>query len=347
MDLIYRADGNDFTTVPMTLVNGEYTATIPGASTGTVVQFYVEGIDSLGAVSTFPADGADSRALYEVNDGQSPTRAVESFRIVLMNDDNRTLFSNVNTMSNNYQPGTLIVGNHTVFYDVGIRQIGSRFIRPNSGYKVQLSADNKFLGVHESVRFDIELLDEIIFKQMVNRSGGSSTSMYDDLSFMISPQHGGRSILLNLARYESQFLNEQFNNGTDGTKFELDDITSPTNPNGDGFKTGTDATAQDMRYHGPDPEAYRGQLLIKNNRAKDDFDSIAEFVRVINLNGEALDASIDDVMDVDIWMRHYATQSFVGNWDTYGFNRPKNPAFTRVRPTAKSFLSIGTPIEAI
>ena len=29
-------------------------------------------------------------------------------------------------------------------------------------------------------------------------------------------------------------------------------------------------------------------------------------------------------MDVDLWMRHYATQAFLGNWDTYGFGRPKN-----------------------
>ena len=324
VDLYYNENGGAWTTVPMTLSDGAYTANIPGRSSGRVVQFYVEGTDSLGAVSTFPAAGPDSRALYEVNDGQGTTRPIETFRIVLLSSDNSQLFSNVNTMSNNYVGGTLIVGDHTAFYDVGVRQIGSRFIRPNSGYKVRLSADDKFLGVHKSVRFDIELLDEIIYKQMMNRAGGSEVSMYDDISYMISPQHSGRNILLNLARYEAGFLDEQFNNGTDGTKFELDDITIPTNPNASGFKTGTDAIAQDMRDRGPDPEAYRGQILIKNNRDKDDYEPIAEFIRVINLNGTALDNAIDEVMDVDLWMRHYATQSFLGNWDTYGFRRPKN-----------------------
>lgn len=323
MTLYYRTNTGSWISDPMTLANGAYSAMIPGQSAGEVVQFYVEGIDGLGAASTFPADGAESRALYEVNDGQGTTRPIETFRVVLRSGENSQLFSSVNTMSNNYVGGTLVVGNHTAFYDIGVRQIGSRFIRPNSGYKVNLHPDNRFLGVHKSVRFDIELLDEIIYKQMVNRAGGSETTMYDDLSYMISPQHSGRNILLNLARYESLFLEEQFGN-TDGTKFELDDITIPRNPNADGFKTGTDAIAQDMEYHGPDPEAYRGQILIKNNRAKDAFDPIAEFVRVINLSGNALDESIDEVMDVDLWMRHYATQSFVGNWDTYGFRRPKN-----------------------
>ena len=324
MELYYNLNGGAWTTLPMSLSDGVYSATIPGQSSGQVVQFYVEGTDSQGAVSTFPAAGPESRALYEVNDGQTTSRPIETFRIVLLASDNSQLFSNLNKMSNNYVGGTLIVGNHKAFYDIGVRQIGSRFIRPNSGYKVKLGADDKFLGVHKSVRFDIELLDEIIYKQMVNRAGGSETSMYDDISYMISPQHNGRQILLNLARYETIYLEGQFQNGSDGTKFELDDITIPTNPNAEGFKTGDDAIAQDMRYHGTDPEAYRGQILIKNNRARDDYEAIAEFVRVINLNGTALDDAIDDVMDVDLWMRHYATQAFLGNWDTYGFNRPKN-----------------------
>ena len=325
MELYYKLDRETFTSVPMSLsAGGVYSASIPGQLAGQVVQFYVQGTDSLGAVSTFPAAGPESRALYEVDDGQGPTRPIETFRIVLLSADNSELFLNINKMSNNYVPGTLIVGDHTVFYDVDVRQIGSQFIRPNSGYKVKLGADNRYLGVHKSVRFDIELLDEIIYKQMMNRAGGSEASMYDDISYMIAPQHNGRRVLLNLARYEAIYLEEQFQNGNGGTKFELDDVTVPANKNADGYKTGSGAQAQDMRYHGTDPEAYRGQLLIKNNRALDDFEAIAEFVRVINLNGTALDNAIDDVMDVDLWMRHYATQSFLGNWDTYGFRRPKN-----------------------
>ncbi len=324
MDLYYRLEGGAWTTETMSLADGVYSATIPGQSSGQVVQFYVEGTDAQGAVSTFPAAGPESRALYQVNDGRTTNRPVETFRIVMLDSDNDELFRNVNKMSNNYVGGTLIVGNHTAFHDVGVRQVGSHFIRPNSGYKVQLSTDHKYLGVHESVRFDIELLDEIMYKQMMNRAGGWQSSMYDDISYLISPQHGAGNILLNLARFESIYLQEQFNNGSDGTKFELDDITIPASANSEGYKTGSSAIEQDMRYHGTDPEAYRGQILIKNNRAKDDFDPIAEFVRVINLNGSALDDAIDDVMDVDQWMRYYAVQSFLGNWDTYGFRRPKN-----------------------
>ena len=60
-------------------------------------------------------------------------------------------------------------------------------------YKVKLGADDTFLGVHKSLRFDINGLGEILMKQMVNRAAGSEVSMYDDISYMISPQHGARN----------------------------------------------------------------------------------------------------------------------------------------------------------
>ncbi len=326
MVLFHRVDTGGWSQVPMTLTNGTYSGEIPGRTAGQVVQFYVQGTDALGAVSTFPQAGSESRALYQVDDGQGSSRPIESFRIVLTSADNSQMFSDEDRMTNNYLGGTLIVGEHTVFYDAQIRQVGSRWVRPNSGYKVKFGSDNRYHGVHESIRFDINSLGEILMKQMVNRAAGSEVSMYDDISYMVSQRHGGRIMLLNLARYESTYLKEQFGpDGTDGTKFELDDITFPTDPSGpNNEKVGTGVSPQDMRYRGADPEAYRGHLLIKNNRAKGDYDTIAEFSRVLNLSGTAFATQIHDVMDVDLWMRHYATQAFVGNWDTYGFRRPKN-----------------------
>ena len=56
-------------------------------------------------------------------------------------------------MSNQNVPATLI-HNNDVFYDIGVRQIGSRFIRPNSGLKIQLHPDQRFYGVHDSIRLE-------------------------------------------------------------------------------------------------------------------------------------------------------------------------------------------------
>ncbi|MFC1757565.1 lamin tail domain-containing protein [Planctomycetota bacterium] len=345
--LWWNTNGGAWNSVDMTdLGDGDYRASVPGQSRGRVVQFYIEAIDGNGASATFPAEGRDSRALYEVNTGASTSLPIDTLRIVMLPGDESELFSQVNRMSNHYRGATLVHNNGDVYYDIEVRQVGSRFIRPNSGYKVRLSPEQRFYGVHDSIRFDINGLKEVVYKQMINRAGGSSVSLYDDIAYLISPNTGHNgTMLLNLARFEDVFLNEQFENGGDGTKWELDDVTYPTDPNPspEGLKRGTGVTSPDIQDRGTDPEKYRGHLLIKNNRTKDDYDRIVEMAQAINENGNALFDATNEVMDVDLWMRHYATQSFLGNWDTYGFRRPKNlriytrPSDQKIIPLAWDF----------
>ncbi|MBM97937.1 MAG: hypothetical protein CMJ77_02335 [Planctomycetaceae bacterium] len=328
------------------LGNGKFRGTIPGQSSGRIVQFYVAAEDGLDTNAVYPAAGRESRALYQVNSPSLSTRPIDTLQIVLLPGDESQLFSSVNRMSNNYRGGTLVHNGTDVYYDVQIRQVGSRFIRPNSGYKVKLNPEKKFYGVHESIRFDINGLKEIVYKQMINRAAGSDVSLYDDIAHLVSPNssHTG-SMLLNLARFEDVFLNEQFENGGDGTKWELDDVTYPTDPSPspEGLKSGTGVSSPDIEDRGTDQEAYRGHLLIKNNRSKDDYRRLVEMAQAIHKSGNELFEATNAVMDVDLWMRHYATQSFLGNWDTYGFRRPKNlrvyerPSDRRIIPLAWDF----------
>ncbi|MCH8043165.1 MAG: lamin tail domain-containing protein, partial [Planctomycetes bacterium] len=331
MNLWWSNNGGNWSRVTMTDAGGGmFIGTIPGQSNSTRIQFYVEGEDTLGALSTFPARGRDSRAMYRV--GPETARPIDTFRIVMLSSDASALAggNRYQQMSNRFVGTTLIVNGETAFYDVEIRMVGSGFIRPSSGYKVKLDPEQRFYGVHDSLRFDSNGTSEIVYKQMVNRAGGSSVSLYDDVSYLASGSLPvtNRNILLNLARYEDVFLDEQFENGSDGTKFELDDITRPSGTGAGGFHTGRSMAAMDVRNAGSNPEVYRGQLLIKNNRAKDNLAAMAAFSQAIHQSGSfvgsALDLATQEVLDVDLWMRHYATQAFLGNWDSYGFGRPKN-----------------------
>lgn len=326
--LWYNVDSAEtWTSLPMTLgPDGFYRTAIPGQARGKIVQFYVEGQDALGATATWPGAGVDSRALYQVDDGKGTSKPVDEFRLILTPDDHSHLFSAKERMSNDRVGATIVVNGRDIYYDIQARQTGSRFIRPNSGYKINLNSDQPFRGIHESIWFDIELLHELTYKQIVNRAGGSSVSMYDDLAYLVSQQHNPGSVLLNMARYGSGYLESVFEDGPEGGLFELDDITYPTNPNPspEGEKTGTGVSAQDMHYRGDDKELYRGQLLIKSNREKDDYDPIVQMIHALSLNGDEMYEATNAAMDVDLWMRHYATQSYLGNWDTYGFRRPKN-----------------------
>ncbi|MDG2381281.1 MAG: lamin tail domain-containing protein [Pirellulaceae bacterium] len=350
--LFWRKDGENWNTVEMEVgaeqrsLNPMYSAVIPGHSSGDIIQFYVEARDGQDAASMYPASGPESRALFQVDDGRGPMTEIDRFRMIMMELDNKDMFRSYNLMSNAVR-GITLVHNDTVFYDVGARMIGSRFIRPNSGYKIRLSPEQPFYGVHDSIRFDIDGLREIVLKQMLNRTGGSKASQYDDIGYLLSANRAhSHEFLLQLARYENLYLNEQFEDGSDGTKFEMDDVTVP---NGGGFerlKTGTDVnTGQDIGGTGTslqdqrdNPEFYRGHLLIKSNRAKDDYQAMVRLAQAIHTNGMELFERTNEVMDVDLWMRHYAHQSYFGAWDTYGFGRPKNlrmyvrPADNKVIP---------------
>ncbi|MCA9213464.1 MAG: lamin tail domain-containing protein, partial [Planctomycetales bacterium] len=347
--LLWREDGGDWNNTPMQPnALGTYQAQIPGHGSGTIVQFYAEATDSLGATATFPAQGPDSRALLQVADGQGPLAPIDTVRIIIMKEDQERLYESVNRMSNWLIPITL-VHNRTSFYDVATRQVGSRWIRPNSGYKVRLHPDQPFYGVHDTIRLDMNGMAEIVMKQMINRAGGIQTSYYDDIAYLVIPfhpvqttrddqPHHTHEILLNLARLESVFLDEQFENGSEGTRWELDDVVYPSAPldrDPEGLKADTTVietadigVSTDITYvQGNDPEFYRAHILIKNQRVDDRFDVIKAFAQAIHQSDDKLFEAANEVMDVDQWMRHYANQAYFGNWDTYGFRRPKNLRF--------------------
>ena len=320
---------------------GAFQGKIPGHEAGTVIQFYVEATDKLGSSATFPADGTDSRALLQVADGQGPLTPIDTLRIIIMQEELDRLFARENNMSNRFLPSTL-VHNRTSFYDVDVRLIGSMFLRPNSGYKIRLHPDQSFYGVHDSLRLDLSGLPEIVLKQMVNRAGGGQTSMYDELVYLVMPPHptiGNHTnvTLLNLARFENGYLEEQFINSSSGTKWKPEIIAYPGGPAGgdtEALKRNTVSVqtrnddigvSSDLTlYQGNDAEFYRPTLLIKNRRVNDRFDAMKKFAQAIYTTGDALFDAANEVMDVDLWMRHFANQSFFGNVDTYGIGGTRN-----------------------
>ncbi|MBN2474881.1 MAG: lamin tail domain-containing protein [Pirellulales bacterium] len=305
--------------------NGLYTGTIPGQSSGTIIQFFVQGTDTRDGVSTYPAGGFESRALYQV--ANEASRPIDTVRIVMLASDYNRLFAgSTSRMSNQFVGATLIhtwANGQEAFYNASVRQTGSRFTRP-SGFKVSLGPDQLFRGVHDSIRLDWTNSEEILMKHMISSAGGT-VSLYDDFGYLVSQRHTGL-VLLQLARFSDQYLDEAYENGGDGTLYEMDDITYPTNPqpSPEGLKTDTGYISSDIFNRGDSEEDYRGHYLIKNNRARDDFSQLVQMSQAFSLSGTALDEATQAVMDLDVWMRHYAIQSFLGNWDTYGFSRHKN-----------------------
>lgn len=334
MLLWYSVNGGGWSSAAMTPGdNGLYMAAIPGQSAGAIVQFYVEGEDQLGATSTYPAAGPDSRALIKVDDGMSSVDGLHDMRIIMTAADAALLGLSTNLMSND-RLGATVVDDGKVYYDVGVRLKGSEHGRADlnrRGFSVAFHSDNLFRGIHETVgvdrsggwRFGTTYgQDEILVYQIFNHAG-DVPSMFNDLVYVDAPGVPDGTAILQLARYNDVYLDSQYENGADGAEFEYEliytmTLSNPSDP--ESLKVageGPSVYGVPIRDMGDDKEDYRQNFLIENNRAEDDYSGLIETAQAWSLSGSDFHEAINEVLDVDQWLRAYAAMTLIGAADNY------------------------------
>jgi hypothetical protein len=350
MALWYSVNSGAWQSTPMSLVGDRYTGSVPGQLAGAVVQFYVEGTDGLGLTSTFPEAGRNSRALYQVEDNRAHLGGpndVHNFRIIMTPADQNLLFASTNALSNDRIGTTIIYDEGEVFYDAGIRLKGSERGRRQDvriSFNVEFQPDHLFRGVQDNVAIDRSgagdqySQKEIVVEQIVNRAG-NIPGQNDDLVYAITPRstHTGAAMLM-MSRYGNEFLDNQFEDGGDGTLFEYELIYYPSSttdgnpespklpyPNADGV------VGVNITNLGDDKERYRWPFLIKNNREKDDYSELIDMAKVFALSGSAYADQIGDVIDVDEFLRAHAVGSLTGIGDSY-FSGAQHNLELYVRP---------------
>ena len=367
MTLWQRADGGTWQSEPMTLdASGSNDSTvqrfngiIPGKAAGTVVQFYVEGADALGQPSTFPAAGADSRALYKVDDGLAATNGLHNFRLVALTTDANQLFRTVNLMGNERIGCTVIYDEREIFYDAGLRLKGSEHSRtttPRLGFNVAFTSEHRFRGVHDTVAIDRSESTgfgqrEMLIHQTLNHAGGVPTK-YHDLIRVIAPrsEYTG-SAELQLARFTDVFLDDQFENGSAGTVFEYE-LVYQLNSTDNGTPEGNKVPAPDsvvgtaIRNLGDDKERYRWTFLIKNNEDRDDYSGIIPFSKTMALSGTNFTSQITNYIDVDQWLRGVAVNALSGAGDSYGGDGAQHNVQFYVRPSDRRVLYLPHDVDA-
>ncbi|HUF62040.1 MAG TPA: lamin tail domain-containing protein [Verrucomicrobiales bacterium] len=336
--VFYSVDGAAFVSAPMGAVEGTaglFRATLPGGPAGSQVQFYIEAEDALSAVSWFPAAGPDSRALYQT--GSAPNTALPAMRILMTPDDADFLHGVIQLMSNDRIGATIIYDEETVVYDAGVRLKGSergRVTQPRLGFNVAFPREQAFRGVHGTLAIDRSEgvgfgQREILFNQAGQR-GNVVPAEYNDLVHVVAPraQHTGPAEL-QMARYGSIFLDGQFENGSEGSLYEYELIYYPTSTNSEGYKlpqpdlvVGTPVT-----WLGPEKEAYRWNFLLKNNSRRDDFGPVMRMGRLFSLGTAEFLEQVEDVLDVDQWLRAMAFSSLTGSGDQYFANSGHNGMF--------------------
>ena len=221
--LNYRPDGGSWTSVAMTLgSDGKYIGSIPGQAAGTIVQFYVESMDTLGATSEFPTLGENSRALLKVQDGLANTSR-QNIRVIMLDSDADELYAHENIISDKRFGATVIYNESEVYYDTGVRLRGSHFTRnnrTNTGYNIQFNP----ISCSGECMKQLELNEEHRQRSYLCTSLGRHDvpGHYDDIVHFIGPNGSGAgTATLKGARYTDVFLSSQFPHGGNGSIFSL------------------------------------------------------------------------------------------------------------------------------
>ncbi len=327
--VFWSAAGAAFSSAPMTLQpDGLFSATIPGYAAGTVVQFYVRGVDGQGAVATFPARAGNGGALYKVNDGQANLSLQHTFRIITTPANAALLHADTNLMSNDNLPCTVVYDERIAYYEVGLRLKGSFYGRPNSsrvGFHLAFQPDQLFRGVHPVMGMDRRPGDnsprneEIVVRHIAQVAGGVPV-MYLDIVGVLSPRGTENGAALITPSYEDEFIDSAFENGGDGNLFEMDGIYYSSSANAAGYKLPSGPTQfVEMTDRGNDKEPYRYNYIRKNNSAQDDYSSFIVLAKAFALSGTALETQTKQLMDLDEWLRAYAVLTLCGVDDTYSF----------------------------
>ncbi len=325
---------------------GRYTGAIPGRAAADVVQFYVEGRDSRGAASTFPARGRQARALYKVQDGWADTNGRNNFRVVMLTSDVDWMFTTINRMSNDRQGATVIYNEQEIHYDVTLRLKSSERHRINDnhvGYVVYFDPGQRFCGVHRSVTLDrsagVEANPsqrEMLISLVMNRAGGTA-SRYTDPVKLISPRlmHTSGAELA-LARYGDVYLDGQFADGSNGQLFEYELIYYPTTTDtgtaeGNKLPSPDGVVGMNIAYAGANKETYRWVFMVDNNAIRDDYARWIPFTQAFGQANPAFYQTIGAWIDVDVWLRSFAVAACSGAQDNYGAGSQHNGQFY-VRP---------------
>ena len=361
VNLFYRSEGSGtFISTPMLdngsgddIIRGDgiYTATIPGASSGTMRAFYIEASD--GSASTrFPtklqpsADVPDRTCLVRVGDSRLNTR-LATYRIWLSNDVINTFTSRPN-LSNELMDCTFVYNNTEVFYNVGIRFRGSPFLRSGSGrnprdryaYRINFNPDRKFRGREE---LNLDNTEDGNRGPLQERA---SFWFYKQIGLQFSMQEYVRPIINGNAhknyedvqKIDGDYISGWFPNDTEGYIHKIDDYFEYS-ADGTGFSN----LDEGLKYDSSHPrlkETYRWGFEKRSHRENDNWDHILDFAAAFNTPSSSAmyERNVESVVHPEYLARVLAVRHAVGDWDSYGYNRGKNNAFYYALPEGKWYL---------
>lgn len=354
--LFYRVDpAANYTELVMTagnvsgdalLDNDVYSAVIPGQPTGAMVAFYIFAVDdpNIGPASRFPREAPARECLIHFGESEfAGGMGTYRFWLTQANIDTWT-FREWN--SNEPFDATFAYGNWRVIYNIGALYSASPWHtrgQPYTGplgstacdYELLFPSDDRFLGWQDFVLaaqesyvsfFNNDLTCQAEYTcYWLGRQLGLPYNHKRVVRGVLNGQRRGM-IFFDHQQPNGEYVDEYFPDDNQGNLhkiedwFEFDDI-------GNGFEIIT-CTLQKFVTTGGAKKAARYRYNWRPRAVTGSPNDYADLFSLVDAvaapQPEPYTSATASLMDVEQWMRVFALQHTVGNWDTYGYERGKN-----------------------
>ncbi len=321
--------------------DGIYSATIPGQAAGKLVAFHIQASDNYTppAANTFPNNAPVSECLVRFGD-PPPAGRFGAYRCWVTQATLDKWNTRLN-LSNDPLDATFVCGNYRVIYNAGVLYAGSPYHSQlyngplgtaPCDYKLVFPKDDPFLGSDAAT---------VCWPGLAQSDGVDNTAQKEQTSYWIAAQLGlpfnyrryvsfsingtPRSFIMeDVQKPDSDILNQWFPNEPDGDLYKLsiwrefaNDSQNHTAIAGAALANFTSGGAKKTaRYRWNwTPRAFQGTANT--------FSNLFALVDVVNTN-KNYTASIESFVDIEQWMRTFAAEHIVGNWDSYGYGDGQN-----------------------
>ncbi|MBI1840159.1 MAG: lamin tail domain-containing protein [Verrucomicrobia bacterium] len=318
--------------------DGVFSATLPPRPANSLVAFYIEATDGAASPvsSRFPADAPARECLVRFGEA-APFGGFGTYRL-WMSQATANRWASRGPASNQPLDCSFVYGGERVVYNVGAYYSGSPFKTASySGpmgnpcdYDIRFPDDDSFMGSKTI---------ELAFPGNLN-SYDDPSAQREQFSYWIARQAG---LPYNARRYVNLFVN-----GTrrgqiiEDTQVPNRDVTQewfPADPDGDLYKTAIwydvdnvlsddfsssrmDASMANFTTTGGEKKTARYRWNFQAHAVRgsaNNFTNLFRLVDALNSPAAGYTEAVEALVDTEEWMRVFAFEHLVGNWDTLGF----------------------------
>ena len=309
--------------------DGIYSATISGRSSGTLAAFRIQAQDANtngSAIAIFPPLAPAQECLIRWDDSIPDGNFAHYHMWNTQTSEN----ARTNPLNNTYRDATLVYGNFRVIYNAGFRDKGSPFHGGAGSFAVVNLEDDPLLG--ETDR---------IFRSTGN-GGPEGTGLKNQVSMWIAKQLGIPYLHSHYMRlFRNGALHYNISQDEEAPNRGYASSYFPSSLEADLYKIAFWFEFQDdnttfgpvgatMEQFLTDGNVYKLARYRWNWQTRGYGGTANNYTNIFNLVTAATDPSDNyvpnllNLADIDSWMRIFAFNHILGNWDSYSYNEGQN-----------------------